>query len=178
MLVASNRAPIWHCAQSRGPFCGGADADVQTAEQTRRAFIENELSRLSRVVIAVNSQEVGQATNQSADVLRSVTRSRASRDVPRHRRGMSLLHQNKAADSLKRTRETSENELSTVPAPSLWCYVNQHDDWRCLRVNGRPRRLKRVMEVVFVTAAFHSAHHRRLRRWLQIIISVKWNLIK
>ena len=68
MLVASNRAPIWHCAQSRGPFCGGADADVQTAEQTRRAFIENELSRLSRVVIAVNSQEVGQATNQSADI--------------------------------------------------------------------------------------------------------------
>ena len=114
----------------------------------------------------------------SWDVLHSVTRSRASRYVPRHRRGMSVLHQNKAADSLKRTRETSENELSTVPAPSLWCYVNQHDDWRCLRVNGRPRRLKRVMEVVFVTAAFHSAHHRRLRRWLQIIVSVKWNLIK
>lgn len=68
MLVASNRAPIWRCAQSSGPFCGGADADVQTAEQTRRAFIENELSWLSRVVIAVISQEVGQATNQSANI--------------------------------------------------------------------------------------------------------------
>lgn len=75
MLVASNRAPIWHCAQSSGPFCGGADADVQTAEQTRRAFIENELSWLSRVVIAVISQEVEQATNQSANIPHPATSS-------------------------------------------------------------------------------------------------------
>lgn len=35
MLVASNMAPIWRHAQSSRPFCGGADADVQTTEHRK-----------------------------------------------------------------------------------------------------------------------------------------------
>lgn len=133
---------------------------------------------------AVISQKIGPATEALSNQYANIPHPEAS--------SQTLLYHNKAGDSQKPKRKSKKlkNEPSPVPrALTLWCCVNQHMienkgvyiSTDQSSIQGWPWHLKcapKLLAVVFVTAAFHLAHCRRLRCWLQIIISVKWNLIK
>lgn len=104
MLVASNMAPIWRHAQSSRPFCGGADADVQTTEH--RKWTPDWLVW----TFAIISQKTEQATETLLNHLANIPHPEMA-----FARWLALVLRQWEQSSRQPEEEKSKNKLSTAP---------------------------------------------------------------